>query len=164
MFNKVSSHVNQLIKTQFKRPTTAPLESVEPAEDLTTVCLLERRCVGINCHKDCSGNGLKKKCLALRKNHNGSGSGICVECYSDNQCTTAGKLKCDNSFINIVNGTGNGDLPSFTCMGGSTTVEPYMQLKEAHEVIFKPMHSNEQKITNIQTSGASIAELFSDTR
>ena len=161
LYNKVSSHVDKIIKTQFKRPQTTTTPP-PPINDPTVKCVLQDGCTGDLCHQDCSGNSLKKKCLPLKKIFSsGDGVGVCVECTADNHCSTSGKLRCDK----FISGVGNGQmLPTFTCTGGTTSLEPYMHLKEANEVIFKPMNWNEHKITNVQSSGASIAELFSDTR
>ena len=162
MFNKVSSHVDKIIKTQFKRPkVTKP--TPKPRKDTVEECLMELGCSGNFCHQDCLRNPTKRKCLPLM-NVNGWGRGVCVECYTDKHCASPGRTKCDKSVKYVDDGERwRKRSASYTCTKGSI-VKPYMQLKEANEAIFKPMQSNGDKLTNAQTSGASIAQLFSNTR
>ena len=154
--------MDKLIKTQFKRPkVTKP--TPKPRKDTVEDCIMELGCSGNFCHKDCLRNPIKRKCFP-QINVNGVARGVCAECYTDKHCARPGRTKCDKHVKYVPDGqTWRRRLPSYTCTGGSS-VKPYLQRKEANEAIFKPMQSNGEKLTNAQTSGASIAQLFSNTR
>ena len=117
---------------------------METAECKTSVnCFLE------SCHRDCLSNTVNKKCKPDKSTFDGATTfqGTCVECIAHNQCPGQG---CD--------------FTTNTCTAEARQVDPYTLKADAIIGILNPLHQNQGIIGGFQTSGASVAQIFSNTR
>lgn len=149
LFNEVAANVRNIVRvieesTDATTTTTTTTTPMETAECSTTVnCFLE------SCHRDCLANTVNKKCKPDKSSYDGdiTFKGTCVECIAHNQCPGQG---CD--------------FTTNTCTADARQVDPYTPKADAIIGILNPMYQNQGIIGGFQTSGASVAQVFANTR
>ena len=82
MYNKVSEHVDDIIKEHF---------TITPTPQQTTINNPVTDCVS---EQDCNENDSKRKCWFKK----------CVECHRNNQCVDPSKLRCNKQTFECENG------------------------------------------------------------
>lgn len=105
-----------------------------------------------SCHKDCQQNTNNRKCKHDASKYDGQFTfgGTCVECMAHNQCPGQ-ETSCD--------------FTTNTCTtAGKPKLRAYTTSKDADTSIFKPLERIGDAIAAVQTSGASVAEIFANTR
>ena len=105
-----------------------------------------------SCHKDCQQNTNNRKCKHDASKYDGQFTfgGTCVECMAHNQCPGQ-ETSCD--------------FTTNTCTtAGKPNLREYTTSKDAETSIFKPLERIGDAIAAVQTSGASVAEIFANTR
>ena len=123
-------------------------------KQLRTTCSRRFDCFLEFCHQGCT-NPLLPKCKPNSNTFDFSTlsySGVCVECMAHNQCVDSAKPRCDFETYKCV------ARPADTGFGA------YMFKNDADEWIMKPNDRIQDTIGAVQTSGASVAEIFANTR